>query len=122
MILLIIMARILAILLCVSLLPAQPDIKEQVLRIPAGSLVEVKLKDKRVFRGRIGLATADSFVVQHAKSDKIVDEKIAFQDVKSVKPKGRGLSTRAKVAIGAAIGAGGLYPVALLLIYLGWGG
>ncbi len=107
-------------LLCASLLSAQPDIKDQVSRIPAGALVQVKLRDKRTLLGRMGLVTTDTFSIQYAKNDKIVDEKIAFQDVKSVKPKAHGLSTGAKVGIGVAIGAGGLYLVVITLVYLGW--
>ena len=112
------MVRILVILLCATLMPAQTDIKEQVLRIPAGALVQVKLKDKRTLLGRMGPATADSFSVQYAKGDEIVDEKITFQAVKSVKPKAHGLSTGAKVGIGAAIGGGGLFVLLLILSYL----
>ena len=112
------MARILAMLLCACVLPAQTDIKEQVLRIPVGAPVQVKLKDKRTLLGRMGPATNDSFSVQYAKSDKIVDEKIAFQDVKSVRPKARSMSTGAKVGIGAAVGGGGLFVVILILSYL----
>lgn len=112
------MVRILAMLLCGALLPAQTDVKELVLRIPVGTLVQVKLKDKRTLLGRIGPATADSFSVQYAKSDKIVDEKVAFQDVKSVKPRTRGMSTGVKVGIGAAIGAAGLLVFVLILSYL----
>lgn len=105
------MSRILALVLCLNLAVAQtpnPSIKEQVLMISAGAPVEVKLKDKRKLRGRIGAANDESFVVQHVSNGKMTDEKIPFAEVKSVKLKERGMSTAAKVAIGAAAGAGGV--------------
>ena len=109
-------ARILGVVLCGALVGAPllgqknqgPTIKEQVILIPAGALVEVKLKDKRKFRGRMGAVNDESFVVQHARNDKVVDEKIAFADVKSVNPKEKGMSTGLKVGLGALAGAGAL--------------
>ena len=105
-------------LLCAGVLSAQTAVKDQVLTIPVGTLVQVKLKDKRTLVGRMGAATDQSFTVQYAKNDKIVDEKVAFQDVKSVKPKAHGMRTGVKVGIGAAIGAGGLLVFILILSYL----
>ena len=111
------MAKTLAVVLCGALMgapllaqnnPPRPTVKELVILIPAGALVEVKLKDKRKFRGRMGAVTDEFFVVQHARNDKVVDEKIAFADVKSVNPKEPGMSTGLKVGLGALAGAGAL--------------
>lgn len=119
------MSRILAIILCAALvatpLPGQsntsgPTIKEQVILIPAGSLVEVKLKDKRKFRGRMGVATDEFFVVQIARNDKVVDENVAFADVKSINSKEQGMSTGMKVGLGAVAGAGALIVTFFLII------
>ncbi len=87
------MARILAVVLRGALVgapllgqnnPPGPTVKEQVILIPAGALIEVKLKEKRKLRGRMG----------------------AVNDVKSVTPKEQGMSTGLKVGLGALAGAG----------------
>ncbi len=113
-------ARILGVVLCGALVGAPllgqkdqgPTIKEQVILIPAGALVEVKLKDKRKFRGRMGAVNDEFFVV---RNDKAPDEKIAFADVKSVNPKEKGMSTGLKVGLGALAGAGALILTSFIL-------
>jgi hypothetical protein len=119
-------AKILVVVLCGALVgaplmaqknPQGPTIKEQVILVSAGALVEVKLKDKRRFRGRMGTVTDEFFVIQHAINDKVIDEKIAFADVKSVNPKEQGMSTGVKVGLGAAAGAGALF-LASFILYL----
>ena len=119
------MAKILAVVLCGALVgaplfaqnnPPRPTIKEQVILIPAGALVEVKLNDKRKFRGRMGAVNDESFVVQHAMNDKVVAEKIAFADVKSVNPKESGMSTGLKVGLGALAGAGALILTLFIVV------
>ncbi len=114
----------LAVILCAALvaapLPSQsntqgPTIKEQVILIPAGTPVEVRLQDKRKFSGRMGVANDEFFVVHHARTDKAIDEKIAFADVKSVSAKEQGMSTGLKVGRGAAAGAGALLLTLFIL-------
>lgn len=100
--------------------PAGPSIKEQALLIPVGSIVEVKLQDKRKIRGRIGQATDEGFSVQHVRDGKVVDEKVAFQEVKSIKQREQGMSTAAKVGLGVAAGAGGLLVILLILAATAW--
>lgn len=121
------LTRLLVILLAVSLLvahsPAQtkpqsaPSMKERVLLLAAGSVVEVKLKDKRKLVGRMGAVTDDYFVLQHAKNDKMLEEKLEFGNVRSIKSREQGMSTAAKVALGAAAGAGALIIVLLIISY-----
>jgi hypothetical protein len=79
------------------------SLKEQVVMIPAGSIVEVKLKQKgsSTIRGRLGPITDAGFEVQTAKSGKVSTEKVAFAEVKSVKAKkGLSTSTKALIAVG----------------------
>ena len=71
-------------------------IKEQVVMIPTGSIIEVKLLQKggSKIKGKLGSVTDESFVVQSVKSGKVTNEKVAFADVKSVKEKhGMSLTT-----------------------------
>ncbi len=82
--------------------------------IPAGAVIEVKLKDKRKVLGRMGEVSADSFRVQHAQGGKVIDEAIAFADVKSVRTRNPGMSSASKIALGVAAGAG-----ATILILVG---
>ncbi len=78
------MARILAVVLRGALVgapllgqnnPPGPTVKEQVILIPAGALIEVKLKDKRKLCGRMGAVNDESFVVQHAKGTRLSTRK-----------------------------------------------
>ncbi len=118
------MQRFIAIVLCACLslqsLPAQSkpaavSIKEKLLLIPAGALVEMKLADKRKLRGRMGAVAEDGVSIQYVRNDKVVDEKIAFQDVRSVKAKDQGMSTGLKVGLGIAAGVGITFAVLLIL-------
>jgi hypothetical protein len=82
------------------------SLKEQVVMIPAGSVVEVKLKQKAssTIRGRLRAITDEGFEVQIAKSGKISSEKVAFTEVKSVKAKpGMSFVTKAFIATGVGV-------------------
>jgi preprotein translocase subunit SecF len=94
--------------------PAQSEnmpkksLKEKLVEIPPGSPVEVKLRTKEKFRGRLGDVSDEVFVVKVATGDKIEDRKVAFDDVKSVK-KVEGTSAKkvagySVLAVGAAVG------------------
>ena len=65
--------------------PASTTIKEQVLNISPGSIVEVRLADKSKLRGRLGSVTDSGFELQTVKGGKIDSAQIAFDQVKSVK-------------------------------------
>lgn len=65
--------------------PASRSIKEQVLNISAGSVVEVRLADKSKLRGRLGPVTESGFELQSVKGNKINTAQIAFDQVKSIK-------------------------------------
>ena len=91
------------------------SLKEQVVMIPAGSIVEVKLKQKgsSTIRGRLGAITDQGFEVQIAKSGKVSSEKVAFAEVKSVKAK-KALSPTTKVLAAVAV----VFPVIVLLVVI----
>jgi len=63
----------------------KPTLQEQVLEIPAGSLVDVRLKTKEKLHGRLGDVSNEGFMVKFAKRDRVEERKIAFGDVKSLK-------------------------------------
>ena len=60
-------------------------LKEQVLAIPAGSLVEIRLKTKEKLRGRLVEVSNEAITVKVAKGDKIDERKLAFDELKSIK-------------------------------------
>lgn len=95
--------------------PAKPSIKEQVVLTPAGSLVEVKLRDKRKLRGRMGAVTDTGFTVQHLEKEKVQDARIDFADVKSFKHRQGGMSTGAKVTLGVLAGVGVTFLVLIAI-------
>ncbi len=71
--------------------------------------VQIKLRDKTKLNGFISEITDEHFTVTDLKNGRATQ--VAYPDVQSVK--GNNLSTGAKIAIGAAIGAG----VTLLVLW-----
>ncbi len=82
------------------------DLKRELLSIPAGKIVEVKLKPggKKKIQGRLGQITDESFEVQKVTSGQVSTETIAFADVESVKKRGMHPAAKAAIIIGAAAG------------------
>lgn len=91
-------------------------IQEQVLEIPAGAVVQVRLTSKEKLRGRLGEISPQGFVLKHAQGSKIEERSLAFDEVKSIKYVERGMSTGSKIALGALAGVGVLYLVLLALV------
>jgi len=96
----------------------QATIQEKVVEIPVGSVVEVRLKTKEKIRGQLGTTTPEGFSVKSAKGGTVEERKIAFSDVKSIKMVEKGMSTAAKITLGALAGTGVVFLV-LLAIFLG---
>ena len=65
---------------------------------------EVKLRDGVKLKGHISGATEDSFTITDSKTG--TSTKVAYADVIKVSKQGGGLSTLAKVIIGAAVAGG----------------
>jgi hypothetical protein len=63
----------------------KPTVKERILEIPPGTMVEAKLQNKQKIRGRLGEVTNEGFSLTSAQGNKIVT---AFSEVKSVKKAG----------------------------------
>jgi hypothetical protein len=64
---------------------AKPTLKEQVLAIPVGSMVEVRLNSKEKFRGRLGEVSNEGFIVKYAQGNQIDERKVSYDDVMSIK-------------------------------------
>jgi hypothetical protein len=60
-------------------------IKERALKVPAGSVVEVRLTNKEELKGRIGDISDDGIVLKYTKAGQIEERKIAFSEVRSLK-------------------------------------
>jgi TRAP-type mannitol/chloroaromatic compound transport system substrate-binding protein len=88
----------------------KPTLKEQIIQIPTGVQVEVRLLNKERLRGRLGEVSDEGFSVQIAKGNQIETRKVAFSDVKSVKEI-RKRHTAAYVFLGVAMTLGLLLAV-----------
>jgi hypothetical protein len=89
------------------------DLRRQLLLIPAGKTIEIKLKQggSKKITGKLGSVTNEGFEVQTAKNWKVSSEQISFADVESVERKGS-TAAMAAVVVGIVIGA---------LVALAWG-
>lgn len=63
----------------------KPTLKERLLEVPPGTMIEVRLLNKKKVRGRLGELTDQGFSLQIAQGNKIETQQVAFTDVKSVK-------------------------------------
>ena len=93
----------------------RPTLQEQVVEMPPGSLVEVRLKSKERVRGRLGEVSNEGFLVKQAKKDKVEDRKIAFGDVKSIKSVGKA-SAAGRAVLYVLAGAGVVFLILALIV------
>jgi hypothetical protein len=96
----------------------KPTLKEQVIQIPAGAQVEVRLLNKERLRGRLGDISDEGFTVQIAQGNRIDTRKVAYGDVKSVKAIGN-KEKRRGILIGVVATVGILLVLALTIGHLG---
>lgn len=87
----------------------KPTLKEQVMEIPPGTMVEACLRTKEKVRGRLGEVSDEGLVLKVAKSDKTEDRKVTFDELKSIKK-----FESKKVKVGKTAGYIGLGYLALL--------
>ena len=83
----------------------------------AGSVVSVKLTNKHKIRGKLGAINDGGFELQSVKVGKISSQSLTYEEVKSIKQHGKGMSTAAKVALGALAGAGIFIVVGVAMAY-----
>jgi len=87
--------------------------------MPAGSVVELKLADKRKLKGRLGTIDDVGFELQSVQGGRVLNERIPFDTVLSVKAAKHGMGTGAKVGLGMLAGVGLLFLVALIVCLAG---
>jgi len=88
----------------------KPALKEQVILIAAGSVVEVDMKNRQKIRGRIGAVTDDGFDLQHVRNDKAITQTIRFDEVRKIKQKEHGMSTGGEGRFGRACRTRRIFP------------
>ena len=62
----------------------KPTVKEQAASIPAGSLVNIRLKNRDEARGTLGVVSDEGVTLTLAKKKVIEEKKIAFSEMRSV--------------------------------------
>ena len=88
--------QLLALTLVLSFVPGAPaapalqqgpklSMKEQVLAIPAGAVVEVRTVQKEKIKGRLGEANDQFFKIQRVRNDKVEEVNVDFAKAKSIK-------------------------------------
>lgn len=60
-------------------------IKEKLLDVPPGTMIEVRLRNKQKIRGKLGQITNEGFELTAVERGKIVTEKISFSEMRSFK-------------------------------------
>lgn len=60
-------------------------VKERLLEVPPGSMIEVRLLNKKKIRGKLGQINNEGFNLTAVEQGKIVTRKIAFSEMKSFK-------------------------------------
>jgi hypothetical protein len=93
---------------------AKPTLKERILEVAPGTMIEVKLLNKQKIRGRLGELTDEGFSLTTAQGEKITTQKIAFAEVKSFKKVEGGKAGHAAVYALAGIGA---FFLILFIVY-----
>lgn len=96
------------------------SLKQQVVGIPAGAVIELKLQQKgsRKITGKLGVITDEGFEVQTVQSGQVTNQKVAFADVKSIKEK-RGTSRVTKGLAITGVVLGILLIVGIVLAAVG---
>jgi hypothetical protein len=106
---------IVCLLLLTRFASAAPDtasIRADIISMPVGSSIELRLKDKQKLRGARGAASESSFTLVDASAR---ERQIAFDDVASVKHFKAKSHTGRNILIGVGIGVG---AVAIVIVAL----
>ena len=98
---------------------ASPDtasIRTQIVGMPVGTNIELRLKDKQKLRGARGAASDSSFTLIDARSG---ERQVAFDDVASVKQFKTKSHTGRNILIGIGIGVAAV-AAGLAILYSTW--
>ena len=108
-------ALVLAALLVMPAEAQELTLKETLIEIPTGSVVSVKLVGKGKLRGKLGSVTDSGFDLQTVKDGKISTQTLKYAEVKSIKHQEKGMSTAAKITLGALAGIGVFFLVLIAI-------
>jgi hypothetical protein len=81
-------------------------VQDSMLKIPAGSVISVKLQNRQTLRGRLGEIRQDSFELQTLEQGSISGQTVRYSDVHSVRYQKAGMKTSTKIAVGVLAGIG----------------
>jgi hypothetical protein len=87
-------------------------VKERILEVPPGTMIEVRLLNKQKIRGRLGYLTNEGFSLTTAQGEKIETQKVSFTDLKSFK---KVEGEKAAKGLLYALAAGGVVLVVLVI-------
>lgn len=83
----------------------KPTMKERILEVPPGTMIEVRFLSKQKIRGRLGEITDEGFSLTTVQGEKITTQKVAFTELKSFKKVEGGKAGHALLYALAGIGA-----------------
>ena len=92
----------------------QAALKGQLLEIPMGSQIEIRLVTKEKIRGQLASVADDGVSVKTLTGSTIEEKRVAFDQMVSVKQVRKGLPFVAKVFIGVGIGIGIFFGIAAI--------
>lgn len=93
----------------------KPTLKERILEVPPGTMIEVRLLDKQKIRGRLGDLTDEGFNLTTAQGEKIETQKVSFTDMKSFK-RVEGATTGKALSKGLLWGLAGIGVLTVILV------
>ncbi len=108
-----------SILMLTRLASAAPDtasIRTQIIGMPVGTSIELRLKDEQKLRGARGAVSESGFTLVDTRSGEC---QIAFDDVASVKQVNAKSHTGRNILIGVGIGVGAVAIVIVALAHKG---
>ncbi len=91
----------------------KPTMKERLLEVPPGTMIEVRLQNKQKMRGRLGEIDDEGFQLTTVQGQKLVAQKIAFTELKSFKKVEGKKAGHALLYVLAGVGA-------LMVIWIIW--
>ncbi|MBZ5516553.1 MAG: hypothetical protein LAN62_17230 [Acidobacteriia bacterium] len=93
----------------------KPTLKERIVEVPPGTMIEVRLLNEEKIRGRLGELTDEGFSLTTAQGEKIATQKVAFTDIKSFKRIEGGAAGKAGHAVLWALAGIGVLTVVLII-------
>jgi len=95
-------------------------VKERILEVPPGTMIEVRLLNKQKIRGRLGDLTNEGFSLKTAQGEKIETQTVSFTDLKSFKKVEGAKAAKTAGWILLGIGAGvGILLIVVFAVTLG---